>query len=185
MRARLKEIKGLLDRGTFKVTLREELPDGANVLTAQLVKVHRGRQDQVKGPLRRRRASCHASLPAVCGASNARCVHKRNPSPQFELDPDQYLLLIRPLPGLCVFGDLWPATLDRHLRRDISTSPMKSDLALYTLMTDGILKYNGWAVITTNRRLRTVNTTSGMSHMGVWQRKCYFDIPRTRAQVSH
>ena len=32
-----KEVRELLIRGTFKVILKEELPDGANVLTASFV----------------------------------------------------------------------------------------------------------------------------------------------------
>ncbi len=33
--AKIKEIKGLLERGTFKIVLEEELRDGVNILTAR------------------------------------------------------------------------------------------------------------------------------------------------------
>ena len=63
----------------------------------------------------------------------------KNAAPEFELDPDQCLQLLKPLYGLCESGDLWHATMDEHHRKDLGMTPLRSDPALYCLLTDHIL----------------------------------------------
>lgn len=60
--------------------------------------------------------------------------------PEFELDPSQCLKLLKPLYGLCESGDMWHATLDNHHIQDLEMKPLRSDPALYLLMTNGLLK---------------------------------------------
>ena len=60
--------------------------------------------------------------------------------PEFELNPDHCLQLLKPLYGLCDSGDLWHDTLDKHHREDLEMKPMRSDLALYIWMVNGLLK---------------------------------------------
>lgn len=61
------------------------------------------------------------------------------PAPEFELRHDQCLKLLKPLHGLCDSGDLWHKTIDNHYCKELGMSPMKSDPALYTTMSDGLL----------------------------------------------
>ena len=51
----------------------------------------------------------------------------KNPVPEFELDPNQSLQLLRPLYGLCESGDLWYNTLGNNHRNDLGMNPMRSD----------------------------------------------------------
>lgn len=60
--------------------------------------------------------------------------------PDFELEPEECLQLLKPLYGLCDSGDLWYATMDEHLRRDIGMIQSKLDPALYTLRVKNELK---------------------------------------------
>ena len=60
--------------------------------------------------------------------------------PEFELAPSQCLKLLKPLYGLCESGDLWHEKLAKHHREDLGMSSLRSDPALYTLITNGVLK---------------------------------------------
>ena len=60
--------------------------------------------------------------------------------PEFDLNPDQCLQLLKPLYGLCESGDIWHETLDKHHRDDMGMKPLRSDPALYYLLSNGILK---------------------------------------------
>ena len=60
--------------------------------------------------------------------------------PEFELYPSQCLKLLKPLYGLCESGDLWHETLARYHREDLVMPSLRSDPALYTLITNGVLK---------------------------------------------
>lgn len=53
--------------------------------------------------------------------------------PEFELQPHECLLLLKPLYGLCDSGDLWYATMDEHFRNDLKLDQGKLDPALYAL----------------------------------------------------
>ena len=70
----------------------------------------------------------------------ARDIFIRKPVPEFELAPSQFLKLLKPLYGLCKSGDLWHETLAKHHREDLGMSSLRSDTALYTLITNGVLK---------------------------------------------
>lgn len=70
----------------------------------------------------------------------ARDVFIARPVPEFELDPSQFLQILKPLYGLCESGDLWHETLDRHHREDLGMKPLRSDPALYVLMKDNLLQ---------------------------------------------
>ena len=53
--------------------------------------------------------------------------------PEFELQPEECLILLKSLYGLCDSADLWQATLDEHLRLDLKPQQGKLDPALYVL----------------------------------------------------
>ena len=67
-------------------------------------------------------------------------IYINKPVPEFELNPDQCLQLLKPLYGLCDSGDLWHDTLDKHHREDLGMKPVRSDPALYIWMVNGLLK---------------------------------------------
>lgn len=56
------------------------------------------------------------------------------PVPEFELQPEQFLKLLKSLYGLCDLGDLWFKTLGNHHRLDLGMTPLKSDPTLYRIM---------------------------------------------------
>ena len=64
----------------------------------------------------------------------------KKPVPEFELDPNQSLQLLRPLYGLCESGDLWYKTLDDYHRNDLGMNPMRSDPAFYVSMKNNLLQ---------------------------------------------
>jgi len=49
----------------------------------------------------------------------------------FSLTDDEFLLLVRPLYGVCDAGDYWFLTLQRHVRDDLLMTPGSSEPALY------------------------------------------------------
>eukprot|EP00171_Calliarthron_tuberculosum_P022585 IDg22585t1 len=57
----------------------------------------------------------------------------RNPSSNFNLGPDEILLLIEPIYELSESAKMRYETLKRYLREDLKMLPMKSDPALYCL----------------------------------------------------
>ena len=59
-----------------------------------------------------------------------RRVFIKNPAPQFGLEEDQCLELLKPLYGLSDSGDSWHATLDKHLVRDLGMKASKIDRSL-------------------------------------------------------
>ena len=69
----------------------------------------------------------------------SRAIFINNPCPEFSLDRDQCLQLLKPLYELCESGDLWHATLDTHHREDLGMSPLETDPTLSHLMINGIL----------------------------------------------
>ena len=176
--AKRAEIKGLLERGTFKVILREEIPPNGNVLPGRFVLSLKSTEDgeerfmarYVVGGHRDRHKSfmVHtsqtlqlASIRLMLAFASifdfdvwisdvrqaylqseeplSKAIYIDRPCPEFSLNPDQCLQLLKPLYGLCESGDLWHATLDRHHRKDLGMKPLDSDPALYHLMIDGIL----------------------------------------------
>lgn len=53
--------------------------------------------------------------------------------PEFELNPDECLLLLRPLYGLCDSGDLRFETMDGHFQQELKLTKARLDTALYAL----------------------------------------------------
>lgn len=49
----------------------------------------------------------------------------------FGLRPDELLKIIKPLYGLCDFGDYWNVTIDDHLKNDLKMRKDVSDVSLY------------------------------------------------------
>ena len=64
----------------------------------------------------------------------------KRPVLEFEPDPSKCLKLLKPLYVLCESGDMWHATLDNHHIQDLGMRPLRSDPALYLLMTNSLLK---------------------------------------------
>ena len=60
-----------------------------------------------------------------------RRVFVRNPAPEFELDPSEYLKLLLLLYGLSHAGELWHEPLNRHLLKHLNLEPTKTDPSLY------------------------------------------------------
>ena len=60
--------------------------------------------------------------------------------PEFELEPEQCLKLLKPLYGLCDSGDLWHETLDEHFRKELGLKQGKLDPALYAFDPGSDLK---------------------------------------------
>ena len=61
------------------------------------------------------------------------------PAPEFELQPQQCLKLLKPVYGLCDSGDLRHKTPDEHHRHDLDMTPFRSDPALYKILSHGLL----------------------------------------------
>ena len=76
----------------------------------------------------------------------ARDIFITKPVPEFKLDPSQCLELLILLCGLSKPGDMWHKTPDKHHIHDLGMQPLLSDLALYILMADGLLKISGGQV---------------------------------------
>lgn len=171
------EIKGLLERGTFKAILRKEIPPNRNVLPGRFVIGLKSTEDGkekfkaryiIGGHRDRHKAfMAHTSQtlqPAsirlmlafastfdfevwTSDVSHAylqsaeplsRAIYIDPPCPEFALDPDQFLQLLKPLYWLCESGDLWHATLDKHHLQDLGMNPLDTD-PTYHLVNDGIL----------------------------------------------
>lgn len=68
---------------------------------------------------------------------------KRNvfikPPREFQLTPDELLMLLKPLYGLNDAGDCWNHTFVRHLREDLARKPTVGDLSLFTKVIKGKL----------------------------------------------
>ena len=176
--AKRDEIRGLLDRGTFSVILREEVPPDGNVLPGRFVLAIKSAEDgQVKfkaryvigghrdrmkalmvhsaAPLQPQSIRLLLALAAAHGfkiwSSDVRQAYIQSadplsrelfitkPVPEFELQPEHCLKLLKPLYGLCDSGDLWHKTLDEHHRHDLGMTPFRSDPALYKIMSNGLL----------------------------------------------
>ena len=60
-----------------------------------------------------------------------RRVFTANPSPHFELEPNECFELLRPLYGLCDAGDLRHQTMHKHLVEYLELVPTKVDPSLY------------------------------------------------------
>lgn len=173
-----KEIRGPLDRGTFRVMLREDIPDDGNVLPGRFVLsikstddgevkwkaryVIGGHRDKLKimmvhtsqnlqpssVRLLLSLAEFHGFRTWTSDVTQAYLQSKEqlmrdffvdHPVPEFELDPDQCLQLLKPFYGLCESGDLWHKTLDGHHKDDMGMSPMRADPAVYVIMRDVLL----------------------------------------------
>ena len=177
--AKRREIKGLLDRGTFKIILREDIPTDGNVLPGRFVLAVKstedeevkfkaryvigGHRDKLKGFMVHTSQTLQPSsvrlllaLAELHGFSTwtsdvtqaylqsavplMRDVFIKDPVPEFELNPNQSLQLLRPLYGLCESGDLWFKTLDDHHKNDLEMKPMRSDPAFYMSMKNNLLE---------------------------------------------
>lgn len=176
--AKKDEIRGLLDRGTFSVLLREEIPQDANVLPGRFILaiksaedgkikfkaryVSGGHRDRIKDLIVHSAATSQPqsirillAVAAMFGftvwttAVSQAYLQSAEPlsrelffskrAPEFELKPDQYLKLRKPLYGLRDSRDLWHRMLDNHHREDLGLTPPRSDLALYKIMSDNLL----------------------------------------------
>ena len=177
--AKREEIKNLLDRGTFKIILTEDVPQDGNVLPGRFVLAIKstddgktkykaryvigGHWDRLKHMMAHTTSTLQPqsirlllALAAIHGfdiwTSDVRQAYLQStepltrnifikrPVPEFELDPSQCLKLLKPLYGLCESGDMWHATLDNHHIQDLGMMPLRSDPALYLLVTNGLLK---------------------------------------------
>lgn len=56
--------------------------------------------------------------------------------PEFELQPNECLKLLKPLYGLCESGDLWHQTFSDHHQKELGMKPMRSDQALFVWIHD-------------------------------------------------
>ena len=167
------EIRRLLDRGTFSVILREEVPPDSNVLPDRFVLAIKstedgqvkfkaryvigGHRDRMKALMVQSAATLQPqsirfllALPAIHGfdiwSADVRQAYLQSveplsrelfitkPVPEFELQPKQYLKLLKPLYGLCDSRDLWHKTLDEHHRHNLGKTPFRSDPAPYKIM---------------------------------------------------
>ena len=156
--AKKAEIKNPLERGTFKVILKDELPPDGNILPGCFVLAIKstddekikykaryvigGRRDKYKdfmvhftSTLQPQSIRLLLALAAVfefdiwtSGVRQAylqsaepldRDIFIRSPVQEFELNPSQYLKLLKPLSSLCESGDLWHETLAKHHREDL------------------------------------------------------------------
>lgn len=70
----------------------------------------------------------------------SRDIFFKNPAPEFELDPDHFFKLLRPLYEVCDASDLYHINIDRHHREDLEMTPLFIDPALYYRLADGVLK---------------------------------------------
>eukprot|EP00171_Calliarthron_tuberculosum_P004844 IDg4844t1 len=146
--AKRKEIQELLERETFKVLLREEVPTDANALPGRFVIAIKSTEDWKinttdpvsRSPLRLLRVEFgrHPSLYPVL-LPLMRDVYITNHLSEFELEAHQCLKLLKPLYGLCESGDLWHSTIDEHHRLDLGMEATRSDTALYTLLSNSKL----------------------------------------------
>lgn len=59
---------------------------------------------------------------------------------ELKLETHQFPEILKPVNGLCEFGDLWHKTLDNHHRLDPYMTPFRSDPALYRMMSRGALQ---------------------------------------------
>ena len=59
--------------------------------------------------------------------------------PEFKINADQCLKLVKPLYGLCDAGDLWSSTMDKHHRLALEMVPLRSEPACYIKHEDGKL----------------------------------------------
>lgn len=62
------------------------------------------------------------------------------PLPEFKLRTNACLQLMKLSYGLCESEDLWHTTLDRHHRKDLGMTPLRSYKASYTTCNIGILQ---------------------------------------------
>ena len=69
-----------------------------------------------------------------------RDIFTNEPVSEFELSPDQFLQLLKPLYGLCESRDLWFRTLDVRHMKDLSMRPLRSDPSLYAGMVNNSLE---------------------------------------------
>jgi len=177
-----KEVHGLFEKGTFKVILREEVPNDGNVLPGRFVLAIKSTEDgEVKYKARfvmgghrdkQKHLMVHNSatlqpqsirlLLALAHAHDfdvwtadvtqaylqstdplLRDIFITKKIPEFELEPEQCLKLLKPLYGLCDAGDLWASTMDKHHRNDLGLKSLRSDPALYVSTKDGIV--NGFS----------------------------------------
>jgi Reverse transcriptase (RNA-dependent DNA polymerase) len=156
-----KEISGLLEKGTWKVCVRSELPAGANIMGGRLVltikdvdtdrEIHKARyviqgfRDKDKTRLvhqsltaRQQSTKLLVAIAAVFGfriflqsADKLMRDVYLSPSKEFELGADEVLKLLKPLYGLCDSGDYWSKTLGDHLRNDLGMTATTGDPALF------------------------------------------------------
>eukprot|EP00171_Calliarthron_tuberculosum_P022143 IDg22143t1 len=150
--AKRKEIKGLLERGTFKVYCEKRfLPTPMSFPAASYSQSNpqKTRSSVTVQPSSIRlilslaalfdfdvwtsdvtQAYLQSSVPLM------RDVYITKHLPEFELEAHQCLKLLKPLYGLCDSGDLWHRTIDEHHRLDLGMKATRSDPALYTLLSE-------------------------------------------------
>lgn len=134
------ELKGLMQRGTLKVILREEIPADGNVLPGRFVLIIKSTEDGkekfkaryvLSGHRDRSKAfmvhtsktlkpasirlmlPCASTLGFQMWTRDVREAYQQSlsqgsifisrPCPEFSLDPDECLQLLKPLYGLCEF----------------------------------------------------------------------------------
>ena len=122
-----KEIKGLVDRGTWKIALKKNFPKGANILSGRYVLV-------------------------IKNVETDKPVLKARFVVQDHKDKDKNILIhnptnlrqsstrLIPLHGLSDADDYWDRTMAGHLRKDLNMLPTYHDIALYILHGDNELQ---------------------------------------------
>ena len=166
-KAKRREIEGLIERNTWKVVSRNEIPDISNVSNGRFVLaikdsgtkrelwkaryVVQGQKDKMKlsfvhdtSTARQFSIKLLVGLAALFGfrlfstdvtqaylqssEELSRDVYVK-PSPEFNLDSNQLLKLVKPLYGLADSGDYWGRTLMNHLEKELGMKSSVTDSA--------------------------------------------------------